>query len=76
MHRLVAALIVIALALCGLWSVIHWNDDPNPLLIDAAAIVTTPLPGETPIAIPDPNALFAPCPMTPRNVLQLHPRDA
>lgn len=32
----------------------------------AAAIVD--VPGQAPDAIPDPNALFAPCPLTPRNL--------
>jgi len=76
MPRFIAALITIALALCALWSAEHWNDAPHPLLIDAAAVVLTPPPGGTPIAVPEPNGLFAPCPMGPRNVLPLRKRDA
>lgn len=76
MIRLGAACIVIMLALCGYVSAIHWGDDHHPLAIDAAAIVTTPQPGQTPIAIPDPNARYAPCLITPLNLFPLEDRDA
>lgn len=56
--------------------VVHWGDDRHPLMVDARSSVTTPLPGEVPLAIPDPNALFAPCPMMPRNVPTVQKRVA
>lgn len=37
MARLIAALILIALALCGYLSLVHWQEDPHPLVIEAAA---------------------------------------
>lgn len=58
----------------ALWSTAHPAEPP--LLIDAGAVVPTPPPGENPIALPDPNLLFAPCPLTPRNLPQAQKRTA
>lgn len=74
--RLVAALCFAALCLLCYLSLVHWGDDRHPLAIDAAVIVTTPPPGEDPLAIPDPNALYAPCPLMPRNVPTVQRRTA
>lgn len=47
--RLVAALITIAVALCGLWAAENWGDERAPLLIDAAAPGCAP-----PVQLPNP----------------------
>lgn len=73
--RIVAALGLLG-AVAALIALVGRSEPPIPLLIDAAFVVPTPPEGTEPIAIPDPNALYAPCPMTPRNLLALRKRTA
>lgn len=40
--RTVTALVILVLALCALLAAEHWNDDPHPLLIDAACSLPNP----------------------------------
>jgi hypothetical protein len=42
-ERLIVAIIIIAVVLCGYWALIHWNDDPHPLVVDAAATCPAPI---------------------------------
>ncbi|HET6941457.1 MAG TPA: hypothetical protein VFH89_04780 [Sphingomicrobium sp.] len=56
----------VAVALTLLVAVVHARDDRHPLLIDAGSTVIEQ-PDGPPIAIPDPYARFAPCPVTPQN---------
>lgn len=69
-----AAIAWVAWMAIALWKVEH--RPLNPLLIDASATVPTPAPGEDAVAIPDPNLLFTPCPLTPRNIPQTQKRTA
>jgi hypothetical protein len=50
-ERLIVAIIIIAFVLCGYLALIHWNDDPHPLVVDAAAcsspVVRLPNPCNT-----------------------------
>lgn len=70
--RELAALIFLA-AIIAVLLLIN-RHDPHPLMIDAAA--TIEVENGPSIAVPDPNALYAPCPLSPRNVLSLHRRLA
>ena len=73
-ERLVAALILIGVALCGYFALIHWNDDPHPLMVDAGVLDLGP--GQAPLALPHQDMLFVPCPITPRNVPTIQKREA
>lgn len=47
----------------------------HPLLVDAAAVVIEN-GKDAPIAIPDPDLLFTPCPLSPQNIPSAQKRDA
>jgi hypothetical protein len=47
--RLVAALILLALALCAVWAAENWGDDRHPLAIDASGC-------SPPVRLPNPCA--------------------